>query len=361
MATDGSFRVFDAFDPSDADEWISLWESWPRREVQAHPGYVKLFAGLKSRGLCASWRSDDGCVLYPLILRDVTAETFCPSTIARATDIITPYGYGGPYCWGADDTRGLADEFWGSFDEWATSEDVVSEFVRFSLFKDTLLDYPGDVEYKQDNIVRDLEPDEDAIVGDFKRKVRENAKKARSMGATVEVDATGSRLDEFLRLYTMTMDRRNALESYYFPRSFFEQIHDGFAGRFAYFFVKFGGETVSAQLVLMSAENAYGFLGGTNCEYFAVRPNDLMFHDIIVWLKRQGMRRYVLGGGYEPEDGIYQFKHSFAPTGMVPFHLGRRIHDQDIYDQFVECRRAIAERAGESYPQQPDFFPVYRA
>jgi hypothetical protein len=361
MASGGSFRVFDASNPSDAEAWISMWESWPRRELQAHPGYVKLFAGPRSRGLCASWRSDEGCVLYPLILRDAATEAFCPPSIERATDIITPYGYGGPFCWGTEDTRSLADRFWRSFDEWAASEVVVSEFVRFSLFNDTLLDYPGEAEYSQDNIVRNLEPDEDAIIGDFKRKVRENAKKAESMGATVEMDTTGARLDEFLRIYTLTMDRRNALESYYFPRSLFEQIHDEFAGRFVYFFAKFGGKTISVQLVLMSAENAYGFLGGTDSEYFAVRPNDLMFSDIIVWLKRQGLRRYVLGGGYEPNDGIYQFKRSFAPTGAVPFRLGRRILNQDLYDQLVECRREAAESTGEPYPRQPDFFPIYRA
>ena len=33
----------------------------------------------------------------------------------------------------------------------------------------------------------------------------------------------------------------------------------------------------------------------------------------------------MLGGGYGADDGIFRYKRSFAPHGLVPFFVGRRV------------------------------------
>jgi hypothetical protein len=260
--------------------------------------------------------------------------------------VITPYGYGGAFFWGGE-RDALARVFWPAFDTWAAEERVVSEFVRLALFEDELLPYPGECEQRLVNVVRDLVPTADELWMDCEHKVRKNVKKARRAGVTIEFDVGGARLDDFLRLYLDTLDRREAPGRYRFPRAYFERLPD----QCVYVHALHDGEVVSSELVLLSGHNAYSFLGGTDSEAFELRPNDLLKWELILWLKQSGKRRFVLGGGYDADDGIFRYKRSFAPHGLVPFFVGRRVLQPELY-------RELMQRTGA--PSESAFFPAYR-
>ena len=321
--------MFEVLTPDDP-RWLERWQAWPEREVHAHPEYVRLFEG-EGQPLCAV---DDG-VLYPFLLR------------SDPVDLVTPYGYGGAFRTGEAD----ADGFWRAFDAWAVEHGVVSELVRLSLFPERLLPYPGEREERLLNVVRDLEPGADELWMDYEHKVRKNVKKARRSGLRVELDETAERLEDFLRLYEGTLDRREASDRYRFSRDFFEHVRDRLAGHFVYAHVLEGDRVVSSELALLSATSAYSFLGGTEESAFPLRPNDLLKVELMLWAKTAGKRRFVLGGGYRPGDGIFRYKRSFAPNGVVPFEIGKRILRAEAYD-------ALVERAGRS--AEPGFFPAYR-
>jgi Acetyltransferase (GNAT) domain len=327
---------------ADSPEWLAHWSSWPEREAYAHPGYVALEEDEHTRALCAAWRSDEGSVLYPFLLRDLRGEPFG----ADAADVITPYGYGGAFFWGRDRDV-VARAFWPTFDAWAAEQRVVSELVRLALFDEQLLPYPGERKQRLVNVVRDLAPNPDELWMDCEHKVRKNVKKARRAGITVELDATGERLDDFLRLYEHTLERRDAPARYRFPREFFERLPDPHV----YAHARHDGEVVSSELVLLSQLNAYSFLGGTDSEAFDLRPNDLLKWELILWAKQAGKRRFVLGGGYGPDDGIFRYKRSFAPHGLVPFFTGSRVLEPELYDELTERAGGTGEGA---------FFPAYR-
>ncbi len=359
--TGAPFHIWDAADPQDRDRWISHWNSWPRREVQAHPRYAGLFVDASTRALAGAWTSDDGCVLYPFLLRSLAEEAYRVPGGPSLSDVATPYGYGGPYFWGSGTPQVLARAFWTAFSDWAAGQRLVSEFIRFALFREELLDYPGDIEEKQQNIVRDLGISDALLWMDYDHKVRKNVLKARRSGVRVEFDAGGDRLDEFLRVYHGTLDRRGAHDAYRFPRRFFEDLAAGLPGQFAYVHAVHGGAIVSTELVLVSAETVYSFLGGTDDAAYDLRPNDLLKHEIIGWARSGGKKRYVLGGGYEPGDGIFRYKRSFAPAGSVPFRVGRRILDSEAYASLVNRKRELAANDGRSWTPRPGYFPEYRA
>lgn len=355
-----SFKVWDAAQDAERLEWIRAWESWPRREVFAHPHYARLGAGPGTRVLCASAETEGGCVLYPFLLRDLSVEPFWPGGLEPASDLVTPYGYGGPFAWGDGDLGRLAEAFWQAFNAWAESQRVASEFVRFTLFDGEILPYPGDRIERASNVVRSLEHGEDELWMDFEAKVRKNVKKARRLGVEIEVDLRGDRIEEFLRLYTGTMDRRGATAQYYFTPEYFEAIHRDLPGQFVYLHATHQGTVVSTELVLVSAENVYSFLGGTDRSAFELSPNDLIKYEIIRWAQGQGKRRFVLGGGYQPNDGIFRYKLAFAPDGRVPFSTGQRVLRRDLYDTLVDRRRAQANDRSEEWAPSPGFFPEYR-
>lgn len=315
-----------------------------------------MFADANTRALCAVRLGRGSLILFPFLLRTLPRD-LAPS--AKAKDIVNPYGYGGAFGWNT--TSAEAAEFWDRFTIWAAAEKVVSEFVRFSVFREAVVPYPGEVHVQQSNVVRTLDLDEQAMWHAFEQKVRKNVNRARALGVRIELDDDGRELDAFLRIYAATMARRSASDTYYFGREFFERIHRDLAGQFMYFHARLDGVIVSTELVLISAENVYSFLGGTDSATFAARPNDLLKYEIIQWARRQRKRAFVLGGGYEPGDGIFRYKASFAPDGIVPFSVGHRILDGVAYGELVARRAARAAALGECWSPRPDYFPAYRA
>ncbi|MCX5743411.1 MAG: GNAT family N-acetyltransferase, partial [Proteobacteria bacterium] len=311
-------------------------------------------AGVRDRPLAAYAATPAGWILYPFILREVD-----PIAAPGLTDLTTAYGYGGPFR--AGDGGDHAGAFWEAFARWAGTQGAVSEFVRCSLFEDDLLPYPGEREQKLVNVVRSLAPTEQEIWTDFDHKVRKNVAKAQRGGVTIEVDPTGARLDDFFGIYERTMDRREARRGYYFPRTFFESIAAELPGQFVYLHALLAGRVVSTELALVSAHHVYSFLGGTDEAAFDQRPNDLLKHELILWAKRAGKRRFVLGGGYAVDDGIFRYKKAFAPTGMMPFFVGRRVLDPARYDELVAARGVAGRALDPTWQPEPGFFPAYRA
>ena len=275
--------------------------------------------------------------LFPFLLRPLAAEPWTELG-ETACDLVTPYGYGGAFAWNCED--GDAETFWDQFQSWAVAHRVVSSFARLSVFPEQQLPFAGEVAVNRPNIVRSLDLTPDELWRDFEHKVRKNVNCAKRSGLSVEVDPAGRRIDDFLAVYYATMDRRGAAAAaYFFSREFFACLIRGLPGQFVFFHALLAGRVVSTELVLLSAENMYSFLGGTLAEAFAQRPNDLLKHEAILWGRQAGKRAFVLGGGYDGEDGIYRYKKSFAPDGSRPFCVARQIHDPAAYDRLVERRR----------------------
>ena len=123
-------------------------------------------------------------------------EPFRSAAVGTAFDVITPYGYGGPVLLTPQDERSevpkedegpqaevegrrskverekLYPDFYKAFAEWARRHDVVSEFVRFSLFSGARPWYYGTVEHHNDNVVAKLDVTGEALWRSFRQKVR---------------------------------------------------------------------------------------------------------------------------------------------------------------------------------------------
>lgn len=352
------FEVLDAATAEGLRAWKDLWRAWPTREVMAHPEYARLFARPCDRTVAAAAHGEGGVVLFPLILRPLAAEPWAGPD-ERRWDATSPYGYGGPFAWGAG-TRD-ADGFWRAFSGWCRDERIVSTFARLSLFPQELAPIPGPVEEIAPNVVIDLDGGLAGLRRGYESKVGRWVSTAERAGLVVEVDEEGRRLDAFLRVYKDTMDRCHADPWYYFPRAFFEAIVGGLRGHFAIFSTLSAGEVVSSDLVLLSAERVYYFLGGTLEAAFPLGPNYLLKHSIAVWALEHGKRTCVLGGGYQPHDGLLRYKRAFARGGVVPFRVARLLHDEGACRDLVTLRAANTAKVAAAWTPRPGWFPPYRA
>jgi hypothetical protein len=352
------FDVLDARDPGDRAVWTRLWHTWPHREVMAHPEYARLFARPHDRVVCAVGTDDCGAILFPLLLRPLAEEPWARRGEQR-WDAITPYGYGGPFAWGSPAPD--YDAFWRDHAAWCRDERIVTTFVRLSVFPEQLAPLPWPVEARSTNIVVPVTGGPDALWRDYKAKVRRWVRTAKRAGVEVQVDREASLLDAFLAVYDHTMRRRGAERWYFFPRTFFEAIRDRLPGQYVFLHALWRGEVVSSDLVLCSVQRTYYFLGGTLASVFPQGANYLVKHRMLTWTADEGKRECVLGGGYQPDDGVFRYKRAFARHGAVPFNVASVVHDEHACRELLADRVAQAAREGRVWVPRAGFFPPYRA
>jgi hypothetical protein len=351
-------HVLDAGTSQGREAWLELWRSWPGREVMAHPEYARLYARPTERVVCAVGRDEGGCILFPLLLRPLAAEPWARSGEKR-WDATSPYGFGGPFAWGPGPRREV--DFWRAHEAWCRDERIVTTFARLSLFPEQLAGMPGPVEARGTHVVRTLQAGLEAIWREYHRSVRNNVRVATREGLTFEVDRTGARLDAFLEIYRHTMERRRASEWYFLPRSFFQGIVENLAGQHVFVHALSGGEVVSSELLLCSAEHVYPFLGGTCASAFKLRAHDLLRHRSVEWAVAEGKKAYVLGGGQAPGDGILRHKLTLSPRGQVPFKVACLTHDPEACRELEADRGRFLASQGGAWSPRPEHFPRYRA
>lgn len=351
-----TLSVFDLSISTNKSDWLAAWMAFPGHEPFTHPAYTEAFLKETDKGLCLHYKDDNGSILFPIIMRPLAAEQWAAQFV-RAVDLTTPYGYGGPYVEG----RPNPEEFWDAFDAWAKETEAVSVFMRRSLFVEKSLVVRGEESVVNQNVVRSLDQDPSAIWMEYEHKVRKNVKQAVSGGLRVEVDLNGSFLKDFIRIYLNTMVRRSADAAYHFKEKLFQNISQELVGRHAFFHAFFLGRIVSTELVLVSDDYLYSFLGGTLVEGFSVRANDFLKHSIIQWGIENKKKALVLGGGYTDGDGIFRYKRSFAPKGVTAFRVCKRVLDEKMYAILLRRRADFEYSRGNQWNATEGYFPSYRS
>ena len=347
--------ILTEYNYQDREEWNRIVRSFKNYDVFYLNEYVTAFMKEDPENgipLLLLYESGNDRAMNVVFRRDVAKDKKFQGKIEenRYFDLITPYGYGG--FWGYVEKWNDLNK---TYQEYCQERGYICEFVRFELFSTYRKHYAGDVETRTHNVVRNLEISLDDIWMDFKQKVRKNVKRATKSGLEIVVDESGKYLDDFLNIYYGTMERTKAESQFFFSRAFFERLNQ-MHGNYVYFHVKYEEKIISTELVIYGADTCYSYLGGTNKDFFDLRPNDFLKYEIIKWAKKKGMKRFVLGGGYGQDDGIYQYKVCLAPKGIVDFYIGRRIFDQENYQMLVDLR---IENGTTDLKQE--YFPKYRS
>lgn len=339
-----------SLDPvADRGAWLGAWAD-TGREPFAHPDYVALFAEEQDTIVALLDEQPTGTVLLPFVRRTL------PAALGEGSDAVSPYGYGGPFATGSPDWRA----FYAGALAWMKEAGVVSAFVRVSLEHPvpSLDDLRGfHTRHLADNVRVDLgRPDEEQW-RHVAHKVRKNVNKARRAELTVRIGEGFTDLSAFLEVYASTMQRRDAAARYHFDEAFFTVVGDLPGCALVADVLDPSGRVVSTELVLVSDQYYYSFLGGTLQDAFAHAPNDLLKHAVIEHGHAAGKGHYVLGGGYKAGDGIFRYKQAFDVDGVLPFHGIQLVGDPDRYDALV---RLAAELRGAVAEPDETYFPAYR-
>lgn len=324
------------------DEWKLYCTRLPhnQQDIYSTPEYYKLFEN-KGEGVanCFIYENKNEFCLYPFLLNSLNSLDFIKFN-KEFYDIQGAYGYSGPLSTTNNETH--LTEFNKAFLHYCSNNNIVAEFIRFNPIiqnhKFTNYIIPLNV---NDNVMIDLTlSEEDIWMKSFIKKRRGSIRIAQKNDLYCKFfcgyEMTDELLNTFLNIYYSTMDRNIAENYYYYKRDFFNDLTKSLAFNSLFTFVYKDDEVISSELVIYSKYIAYALFGGTLSEHYYLNPNSYLRFELLKYLKKKNIGYYSMGGGYQRGDKLYKFKLSFSRNCKSLFHIGKKIHNEKIYNIVCE-------------------------
>lgn len=277
---------------------------------------------------------------YPIFENDLSDCPLFQGEIEKNLiyDWNTPYGYGGPLC----DIDSLTLEQQLRFKEelfaLAKERNVVSQFIRFhpllqnqKVCKDVIVN-----KYLKDTVFIDLTTSDDLML-QMESKNRNLIRKALKNNINIIHDE-GKYLNDFIRIYKITMDRDNASEFYYFPRNYYIYLQKNMKGQVEYFYAIKDGQIAAASIFFYNKNFIHYHLSANLIEYRQFAPTNLLLYEAANWARNKGIKYFHLGGGVDSEDSLFHFKKQFNKNGRIPFYIGGNIFDYEKYNALLKKR-----------------------
>ena len=85
----------------------------------------------------------------------------------------------------------------------------------------------------------------------------------------------------------------------------------------ALFFARLGGELVAAYLLIHDEHTAYYHFGASDERWLALRPNNLLMYETMLWAKGRGCAAYHLGGGVSSDENDSFFMGRVLAAGRT--------------------------------------------
>lgn len=319
---------------TDTEQWVNLLKRFPEALLHAGltPQWYRFYEG---RGLgkacCVVAQEPEGTILYPFLMNKV--PDWFSEREANYYDIQGAPGYNGLIT--NNSTPVFLEAFHFSFGSWCKNQNIIAEFSRCDPVSENHKFFPqACLTEVNRNIIVDLSKDLENMEG-YHRSAMKNIRKANREGLEVRVFSADMMdeglLKQFSRIYTETMRRNDAMAEYLHPEGFFAEACKVTGDLLVFAFVFYQDQAIASEAVVASHGVAWSWLGGTLAEYFPLRPNDLLKHEIICYLKNKKLRNFCLGGGIAPGDGVFTYKKTFATYGEVPFYVLKRVHNHAVY------------------------------
>lgn len=320
----------------DKNKWKVFLQRLPpeQQDIYYTPEYYSLYENYgDGEAMCFVFEKDGDIALYPFLINSVNSLGY--DLDKEYYDIQGAYGYNGVVT--SSYEPNFIKEFYNEFNSFCSQKSIIAEFSRFHpiLNNESFVQSYMSIIPEMDNVILNLE-DDNIYFNSYEYSTRKNIKKAEKNNLIVEQyigkDIKKYMINEFETIYRDTMKRNNADKYYLFNSSFFENIFKKLPNSVMLSFTKYKNQYISSEITPFSNYIAYSFLGGTYSDYFHLRPNDLLKHNIIIKLKELGLKYFCLGGGSE---GIVKFKKSFSKNGISKFYIGKKIHNPDIYNKVI--------------------------
>ena len=333
-----SYRILNI---KEKKEWTNILGklSLDQQDIYYTPEYYELCEiNGDGQAICFVLEKDEDIAMYPFLMNSVNNLGYDLDNTYY--DIQGAYGYNGWVC--SSLSSDFLRELSNSFTNYCHHNNIIAEFTRFNpvITNHMYSEYLNIVKTNRDIILNVQHSEKHTWENIYDHSVRKNVKKAMRSGLIVNIysgdDISEYWSKQFTNIYTSTLKRRNADKFYYFSEKYFSLMNKLLRDNVIYFFTVKDDIVISCELVTIKNNNAYSFLGGTLSEYFPYRPNDLLKHEIINYLRSINVKNFCMGGGSEDGDGIYKYKKSFSKNGSTDFFIGKKIYNEKIYNKICQ-------------------------
>lgn len=307
-----------------------------------------------------TYELDDILFALPLILRGINHEEASTASLLDATSV---YGYAGPVCSERVRAESVREGFIDELGEKLSAMRVVSVFSRLHpvLRNDWIVRGLGEVSATGATVSIDLTLSEQEQVRQYSSNHRRGLKKLITAGVTCEQSTCPDDLNEFMRIYTESMDRVGATADYYFDEKYFEDLVNSEDYQMKLFVCRFNRRVVSGGLFSSCGRIVQYHLGGTATDSLITAPSKLMFDTVRRWARETGHTDFHLGGGVGGRrDSLFSFKQGFSKKGVCPFNLWKWIVNPAIYAELVRDY-GVSKCDAADLSGGAGYFPAYRA
>lgn len=257
-------------------------------------------------------------------------------------DIVSPYGYGGPYIERCEEGRkeDLLVEYEKQFSNFCEVNGIISEFVRFHPILGNGVDFKEiyKSEYDRHTVGTNLECSDDPVQTEFSKSARKYVRRAMEAGVTWDVIESPEDVNEFVKIYYSSMDRDNAADFYYFPEAYFNECVRLFGEHIILVRALYEDKVIAEGFYITYGTTIHAHLSGTLEKYIHLSPAYVIKYATAEWGKEHGYKLIHYGGGTtsDPENSLYKFKCKFTRKSFFDFYVGRKIWNQEIYQKLVE-------------------------
>ena len=299
-----------------------------------------------------AYAEENGEYIYNVFLqRNIANDLRLDSSKYNYYDIITPYGYGGVNS--NSNNKELTKFYFDSFENYCNENNIISEFLRLNPLLDNYKLYNDD--YKIENIAKTVYmklENPEQIWNDMESRCRNTIRKAQSNNLIIKSGFDEELLKEFIDIYRDTMSRDDAKSYYFFNDDFFQSILEHLKKFSKIYTVYYEGKAINSSIIMFNGENAHYHLSGTLSEYMKLGANNYALYEIALDLCKMGYKKFHLGGGYGGDSSpLLKFKKSFNKFGELDFYIGKKIWNNQKYDDLCEVMNISKEE---------QFFPAYR-
>jgi lipid II:glycine glycyltransferase (peptidoglycan interpeptide bridge formation enzyme) len=355
--------MYEVFSFQQKTFWEEKLNTLSKKDIFYHPSYSGLYQSMGDGEPHLFFYEDQSGkkVGYVFLKRKIKGLPFAKhETNDDIYDIITPsYGYGGPLY--DMEEKQLVSAFRKEFEEYCQKENIICEFIRFHplLQNSRIMAEFVDTSFDRETIFIDLTKTEKEIFNNYHTNHKRNINKANKKELVFRVFKNEEALEvveTFYQLYKETMDKLNASTYSYFSTSYIKDLLSHLSQYSMIGAVFYKDQMVAASMCLYEGNSLHYHLGCSNKEYLHLGVNTFLLHQLGIWGKRAGLERFHLGGGHKGRDSLFQFKSRFNPDGVLPFYIGRKVHNPVLYNQLIEkWENYYEDEVNKTY------FPAYRS
>lgn len=334
-----------------AEQWDAIVHSFKEYDIYWLSGYVKAFQIHGDGDPLLFFYEDNGIRGINVVMkRDVAKDEKFKGMIeeGRYFDFATPYGYGGWIIEG-EELEGL----FNAYESWLEKNEIISEFVRFHPMIKNHDACRSFYEVIQLGEVVHMELSSPELIWEnIISKNRNMIRKAVKNDVVIYNGRFPEIYEKFRVIYNGTMDRDDAEEYYYFGSDFYKSVLEDLPQNAQVFWAEKDGQVIAASIMIGANGYLDYHLSGSLREFSSLAPTNLLLYKAALWGCANGYRTLYLGGGVgSGEDSLYKFKRAFYKGNLNHFFIGKKIYNQQKYDELFGMRSEI---------ENPGYFPKYR-